>query len=94
MRNRAFRLVHLAAIVVVAAQAWLGVVCPLTTLEVSLRRRAGAAAYEGTFISHWLDTLIYYDLPSWVFVVCYTAFAALVAASWFVVPPDRAAEKR
>jgi multisubunit Na+/H+ antiporter MnhB subunit len=73
-RNRAFRLTHLATIVVVALQAWLGVVCPLTTVEMSLRRRAGAAAYEGTFVSHWL--------------VGYTAFAALVAASWFVVPPD------
>lgn len=87
VRNRAFRLAHLAAIVVVALQAWLGVVCPLTTLEGSLRQRAGAAAYEGTFISHWLERLLYYDLPSWVFVACYTAFAAVVAASWFVVPP-------
>lgn len=94
VRNRAFRLAHLAAIVVVASQAWLGVVCPLTTLEMSLRRRAGAAAYEGTFISHWLDSLLYYDLPSWVFVVCYTAFAALVLASWFVVPPNPLARKR
>jgi multisubunit Na+/H+ antiporter MnhB subunit len=88
VRNRAFRLAHLAAIGVVALQAWLGVVCPLTTLEMSLRQRAGAAAYEGTFVSHWVESLLYYDLPEWVFVVCYTAFAALVAASWFVVPPD------
>jgi multisubunit Na+/H+ antiporter MnhB subunit len=87
-RNRAFRLTHLATIVVVALQAWLGVVCPLTTVEMSLRRRAGAAAYEGTFVSHWLEALLYYDLPDWVFVVGYTAFEALVAASWFVVPPD------
>jgi hypothetical protein len=89
VRNRTFRLVHLAAIVVVSLQAWLGVVCPLTTLEMSLRRRAGAVAYEGTFISHWLESLLYYDFPNWVFVVCYTAFAAWVAASWFVVPPNR-----
>lgn len=88
VRNRVFRLTHLAAIGVVALQAWLGVVCPLTTLEMSLRRRAGASAYEGTFISHWLESLLYYDLPAWVFVVCYTAFAALVGASWFVVPPE------
>ena len=35
-----FRLAHLAAIGVVVAQAWLGKVCPLTTLEP--RRREGA----------------------------------------------------
>jgi multisubunit Na+/H+ antiporter MnhB subunit len=87
VRNRAFRIAHLTAIVVVALQAWLGVVCPLTTLEVSFRRRAGALGYEGTFISHWLESLLYYDLPNWVFVACYTTFATLVAASWFVVPP-------
>ncbi len=28
-----FRLAHLATIAVVAAEAWLGVTCPLTTLE-------------------------------------------------------------
>jgi hypothetical protein len=28
-----FRVAHLAAIVFVAAQAWLGRICPLTTLE-------------------------------------------------------------
>ena len=32
-----FRLAHLAAIAIVIAQAWLGVVCPLTTLEMWLR---------------------------------------------------------
>jgi hypothetical protein len=94
VRHRVFRLAHLAAIVGVAGQAWLGVVCPLTTLEMSLRRRAGAAAYEGTFISHWLESLLYYDVASWVFVVCYTAFAALVGACWFVVPPDPLARKQ
>jgi multisubunit Na+/H+ antiporter MnhB subunit len=94
VRNRAFRLAHLAAIGIVALQAWLGVVCPLTTLEMSLRRRAGNAAYEGTFVSHWLEALLYYDLPNWVFVACYTAFAVLVAASWFVIPPDPRAGKR
>ena len=33
VRNLPFRLANLAAIGVVAAQAWLGQVCPLTTLE-------------------------------------------------------------
>ena len=41
-----FRLAHLAAIGIVVAQAWLGVACPLTTLESWLRVQAGGAAYE------------------------------------------------
>lgn len=82
-----FRLAHLAAIGVVAAQAWLGAVCPLTTLESWLRLRAGAGAYRGSFVEHWLQRLLYFDAPPWVFVLGYTLFAALVAAAWCRYPP-------
>jgi hypothetical protein len=33
--------------------------CPLTPLEMALRRRAGQASYEGSFIDHHLGPLIY-----------------------------------
>ncbi len=33
--------------------------CPLTPLEMALRRRAGQASYEGSFIDHHLGSLIY-----------------------------------
>jgi hypothetical protein len=33
--------------------------CPLTPLENALRRRAGAAGYEGGFVEHYLIPLIY-----------------------------------
>ncbi len=89
VRNRWFRLAHLAAITVVVAQAWLGVICPLTTLEIWLRRRAGQGAYDGSFIEHWLQELLYYQAPAWVFIVLYTAFGSLVLASWWWVPPRR-----
>lgn len=44
VNRRRWRLMHLVAVVVVAAQAWLGVLCPLTTLESWLRAQATAAA--------------------------------------------------
>ena len=87
VRGRTFRFAHLGAIGVVVVQAWLGVVCPLTTLEMALRARAGAATYAGTFVSHWLEALLYWRAPAWVFVVAYTAFGAAVLGSWFAVPP-------
>ena len=87
VRNPWFRLAHLVAIGVVVLQSWLGAICPLTTWEMALRERAGDAAYFGTFISHWLETLLYYRAPEWVFIVCYTVFGALVVASWFWVRP-------
>ena len=87
VRSPWFRWAHLAAISIVVVQSWLGVICPLTTLEMALRSRAGDSVYPGAFMAHWLETILYYDAPEWVFAVCYTAFAALVVASWFCVPP-------
>jgi polyferredoxin len=87
VRNPWFRLVHLLAIGVVAGQAWCGAICPLTTWEMSLRERAGQAVYEGSFMAHWLQRLLYYDAPPWVFVLGYTLFGLAVAASWFAVRP-------
>ncbi len=34
-------------------------ICPLTPLEMALRRRAGQGSYEGSFIDHHLGALIY-----------------------------------
>jgi hypothetical protein len=87
VRNRLFRILHLAAIGVVVLQSWLGAICPLTTLELSLRARAGDATYSGSFVAHWLEEFLYYEAPAWVFALVYTAFGALVAASWYIVPP-------
>ncbi|NND69697.1 MAG: DUF2784 domain-containing protein [Halioglobus sp.] len=83
------RLLHLVGIVIVAAQAWAGVICPLTTLEMWLRRRGGAEAYSGGFVEHWMNELLYWDFPWWVFVLLYSLFATLVLATWVVVPPAR-----
>lgn len=87
VRNRRFRILHLAAIGVVATQAWLGIICPLTTLEMALRARAGDATYTGSFIVYWLEELLYYQAPVWVFTTVYTVFGLLVMATWFGVKP-------
>ncbi|MCR8915088.1 DUF2784 domain-containing protein [Marinobacter panjinensis] len=87
VNNPWFRFAHLGAIAVVVAEAWLGVVCPLTTLEMWLRSKAGAEAYGGSFIEYWLQQILYYDAPAWVFVTAYTVFGLLVAAAWWRFPP-------
>jgi hypothetical protein len=88
-----FRLAHLAAITVVVLQAWLGQYCPLTTLESWLRVQAGSGAYETSFIEHWLQRLIYFQAPFWVFSVAYTVFGALVLLVWWRFPPRRGPAK-
>jgi hypothetical protein len=87
IRNGWFRLAHLAAIAVVVMQAWLGVLCPLTTLEMWLRARSGDAVYPGAFIAHWVERILYYDAPAWVFTLSYTVFGLLVIASWIWIRP-------
>jgi hypothetical protein len=89
VRNWWFRISHLAAIGVVVLQAWFGMICPLTTLEMSLRREAGDTTYSGAFIAHWLDAILYYQAPAWVFALCYTVFGAVVVMSWIWVRPVR-----
>jgi len=87
VRNPLFRLSHLICIGVVVMQAWAGVVCPLTTLEMWLRSKAGVQVYAGSFIAHWLDSILYYDLPNWVFTLAYSGFGALVLLSWLWIRP-------
>lgn len=89
IRNPWFRWAHLAAIAVVVIQSWFGVICPLTTLEMALRSRAGDTVYPGAFIAHWLEAILYHDAPAWIFAVCYTVFGAFVVASWIWVRPRR-----
>lgn len=85
VRSRRWRLLHLGAILFVAAESLLGFTCPLTVWEDTLRGQRTA----GGFIERGIDRLIYYNAPPWVFTMAYVAFAALVLVTWFVVPPIR-----
>ena len=87
VRNPRFRLAHLGAIGFVVAQAWAGQICPLTLWENMLRQRAGELGYTGSFIGHWLEELLYYDAPLWLFTVAYTLFGLVVVATWWWVRP-------
>lgn len=84
-----FRVVHLVTVGIVVAQTWLGELCPLTVLESWLRQEAGEAAYSTSFIEHWVQRLLYYQAPFWVFTLVYTVFGMLVAAAWWYYPPTR-----
>lgn len=89
VRNFAWRLTHVLLMVFIAAQAWLGELCPLTEWEQALRGHAGQAGYEGSFIEHWLARLIFFEAPWWAFVAAYSGFAVLVVATWFWIAPRR-----
>jgi hypothetical protein len=90
VRSRHWRVLHLGAILVIAAESLLGIVCPLTVWEDTLRGQQTAAG----FIERWIDRLLFYEAPAWVFTMAYVAFAALVLLTWAAVPPSRDARKR
>ena len=89
-RNPLFRFLHLGAIGIVVAQSWLGILCPLTTLESELRIRAGMEGYEDySFVGYWMSQSLFYEAPPWVFVAAYTLFGLLVVGTLIVYPPRR-----
>ena len=90
VRNLRFRLAHLVAILFVAVESLIGMVCPLTSLEDVLRGTGNA----GSFVQRWLHRILYYDLPEWVLTVSYVMFALLVAFTFVIVPPSRRKVRR
>lgn len=87
VRNRGFRYLHLGAIAFVAAEALLGIACPLTIWEDLLR---GGVRPE-SFVGRWVHYFLYYRAPEWVFTIAYAAWAAATALTLVLVPPRRKA---
>lgn len=85
VRNFHFRILHLAAIVFVALESLAGVMCPLTLWEDALR---GGNSPIG-FIQRWIQRVMFYSLPEWVFSLVYVMFALLVAVTFWWLPPER-----
>jgi hypothetical protein len=90
VRSWPWRVLHLAAILGIAAESVFGVACPLTVWEDTLRGQRS----DSGFIERGIDRVLFYDAPTWVFTVAYVAFAALVLVTWLAVPPTRDARKR
>ncbi len=87
IRNRWFRGPHLAAIAIVVVESWIGITCPLTTLEHWLRSQAGETTYRGSFLGNAAHDLLFVDWAPWVFTLVYTLFGLLVLLTLVFVPP-------
>lgn len=85
VRNFRFRLAHLATILFVVGESLIGMACPLTVLEDSLRR----ASSGDNFIQRWLHHILFYDVSAWVLTTVYVLFAFLVAITFKLIPPHR-----
>jgi hypothetical protein len=55
---------HLGSLAFSVLLQLFGWVCPITYLEAWLRTAGGAQPYEGTFIRHYLESVVYATLPA------------------------------
>ena len=79
-----WRALHLACLIAVAAQAVLGRACFLTIWQAALE---GASAAPEPLVVAWVNRLIYWNLPLWVFAAGYVAVLAYALLLWRLVPP-------
>ena len=68
---------HLPAAAWAAGIAFLGGICPLTPLENRLRAAGGEAGYEGGFIEHVVEGIVY---PGWLTREIQVGLGAIVLA--------------
>jgi Protein of Unknown function (DUF2784) len=83
VRVRWWRVLHVAALGIVAMQAVFDQPCFLTVFQDELSGRGSGAP----LIMRWIDSLIYWPLPMWFFVVLYIAVFGYTVALWWLVPP-------
>ncbi len=88
VRNRWLRGVHLTMILIVVAEAWAGVTCPLTTWEDQLRTLAGQPFDGDSGLAKSIHFLLFFDAPWWVFTACYTICGMLIVMTLILVPPQ------
>jgi hypothetical protein len=92
VRIRWWRVLHLVLLGTVALQAVVGRACFLTLWQAAL---AEGAASPTPLIMGWVNRMIYWPLPIWVFAALYLlVFGYALALLWLVPPARRAATTR
>ena len=75
---------HIASLIYGIPLEVLDWTCPLTPLENWLRGRAGVPTYVGGFLLHYLDALVYPDVPALLLTVCAVAVCVFNLAIYAV----------
>jgi drug/metabolite transporter superfamily protein YnfA len=94
IRNTAFRFLHLMTILIVVVESWLGITCPLTTLEKHLRNRSGTASYDGDFLANAVHDALFIECAPWAFTTMYSLFGLAVLLTLIVCPPRAFAKNK
>jgi hypothetical protein len=86
-----WRALHVGILGIVALQAVAGRACFLTDWHAALVRAAGGTESDAPLIERLVERLIFWPVPSWVFVALYLVVCAYTLALWRLVPPRRVA---
>jgi hypothetical protein len=86
IRNFWFRIIHLAAMSIVAIEAIFGITCPLTDWEHQMRVQ-NVGGFEGSFMQYWIHKIIFYSAPEYIFTIIYISFTIIVIATFLFIPP-------
>jgi hypothetical protein len=84
---------HLPAVVWAALVEVNGWICPLTPLEVALRKGAGEAGYSGDFIEHYIVALLYPEGLTRAMQLALGALVVLINAAVYIAVARRANRK-
>jgi uncharacterized protein DUF2784 len=88
VRVRWWRVLHLVLLGTVALQAVVGRACILTFWQAAL---AEGATSPTPLIMGWVNRMIYWPLPIWVFAALYLLVFGYALALLWLVPPARGA---
>ena len=75
--RKILRWLHIASLVWGILTELLPWPCPLTLLENSLEGKAGVEPYQGGFVLHYLDKLVYPDISATILTVTAVIICAL-----------------
>ena len=83
VKNRLLRKFHVVMMLIVTLESILGITCPLTYIENSLR-----GIYEAqSFVAYWVRQIVFWDLPTEFFLTLYCICLLWTLLMWKLFPP-------
>lgn len=84
-----FRTAHLIGLLFTASLGIFGWNCPLTNIENSLRADGRGAVYPGSFLAHYLERIVYWEITQQTITIATIVLAVFVIATFVIRPPAR-----
>ena len=81
--NRRLRTVHVGLMAFVTVETLLGMNCPLTTMEFSLR----GGHQPNSFVGYWIQQIVFWDAPAIFFISLYLSLLGWTLLMWIIFPP-------